>query len=56
MNEHSYSPISFHYHALHIPSGSRFLRVIECWGRVELLAQLNEWNAQCPGIWQYWAD
>jgi len=48
------------YAWLHIPTGTRGTREVEAcyplgWAETELKARLDRWNAQQPGIWQYWS-
>lgn len=48
---------AWRYACLHVPSGNTFARVLGPEldiDRRAFLALLNRWNAQQPGVWQYW--
>lgn len=42
------------FHRLHIPTQSRTTSRQAFPSRAGLHAALNKWNAQQPGVWQYW--
>lgn len=44
----------FAYHWLHIPTGKTGQNVRVFWNREEFYTALNAWNAQQPGVWQYY--
>ena len=43
------------YWALHIPSNDRSLRIAEFNGDTTFYRELDAWNSNQPGTWQYWA-
>lgn len=43
------------YHWLHIPTSNKGVRETDEYAnREDLLAEINRWNADQPGVWQYW--
>jgi len=43
------------YHCLHIPTGQTFERTAEgIHSHRELYRMIAKWNADQPGVWQYW--
>jgi hypothetical protein len=46
----------FAYWRLHIPTGKRSVGEMDAWDLAHLLRELNRYNAQQPGTWQYWIE
>lgn len=44
----------FKFYRMHIPTGGRMLETREFLSRLQFLEELNRWNGQQPGRWQYW--
>lgn len=45
------------FYRLHVPTGNRSEATTpEAFGDLNWYAELNKWNAQQPGRWQYWQD
>ena len=44
----------FTFYRLHIPSGKRFEATLPFLSGNLALTAMDSWNAQQPGVWQYW--